>query len=233
MGMRTIQEGTSWEDCFFQAAYTADALAAAIAEGEKEIGEIVPRIEAALDQWIPIDAERRDRRRAVGRGNAVVRICDGGADRLVVALHNDTLGNVKQNRAHPVFVRLFPVGKGPIVRLGLESQLPEMRKIQIKLGEAQSPADLKRAYGKPFADAIARGEAAVRGRETAQAALGQTGVKMAAWREQANGALLVVEGMLKKIAGERGLGRGWVEAFFPSAPKKAKAKPVEIAAQVA
>jgi hypothetical protein len=114
------------------------------------------------------------------------------------------------------------------VRLTLESQLPVMRALALALNDDETPAALEKAHTKLLAEAIERGEAAIRGREEAFSAAGRTSARIVSWREDASHVLRSVEGALKQIASGRRLGNDWVEACFPSSDsgkkKKKKAK---------
>jgi hypothetical protein len=223
MPRRTLTPRVSWSDSYDYVTYVADAIALAAADGDAEVAAIAASIDKVVTAWETLDAERRAKRRAQSRANALVRRRDVQADGIVDALHNDTLAMVKLDRQAPLFKRFFPVPVHLVVRLALGSELPELRKLALKLDDPETPAALKSAHQPPLASIIDQGQKAIEGREQAYADAGRTGARIAAWKEDANAALLGVEGTLKKIAGERRLGADWVEAFFP-APEQAKRK---------
>jgi hypothetical protein len=228
MGRRDLTDRTSWDDGYGIVAYTADALVLGGEDGDKAVGALAKPVEKLLAQWDTLDAERRAKRRAVGRAHALVRRRDVQADAVVTALHNDVLGYVKQDRSAALFVRLFPDPLSSVVRMALESQLPVMRALALALDDPETPAELKKAHAKPLADAIAKGQAAIQAREEAFSAAGRTSARIASWREDANHVLLGVEGALQQIASERRLGAEWVDAAFPTverAKKKTKGAP--------
>ena len=225
MGQRPLNERTSWDDGHDKVAYIADAVALAGGDGDKSTGALAPQVEKLLARWEVLDVERRAKRRAVGKAHALVRRRDLDADTTVTDLHNDTMAQVKQDRAAPLFMRLFPDSLSVVVRMALESELPVLRVLAHKLAEEETPGALKKAHTKPLAEAIEKGDAAIRGREEAFAAAGRVTAKIASWREDVNAVLLGVEGALKQIAAERKLGQAWVDTFFPiEKSKKGKKK---------
>jgi len=222
MARRDLTQRTSWDDSHGVVAYTADALSVAGEDGDEGAGALARPVEKLLEQWEKLDDERRAKRRAVGRANALVRRRDVQADSAVTALHHDVLGHVKQDRTASLFVRLFPDPLSGVVRLSLESQLPVMRALARELADAETPAAVKKAHTKPLAESIERGESALRTREEAFVAAARTSARIASWRDDVNHALRGVEGALQQIASERRLGGEWVDAFFPSVERGKK-----------
>jgi hypothetical protein len=224
MGRRELSERTSWDDTYNLVAYTADACALAGEDGDKEVGALAAPLEKLLSRWEDLDVERRKARRTIGRSHALVRRRDVQADAVVTDLHHAVLGHVKQNRKAALFTRLFPDPLSTVVRMALESELPMLRDISIKLAEGETPAAIKKAHQKGIGDALDRGEKAIRGREEAFAAAGRTSARIASFREDGNHALLGIEGALKQIASKRKLGSDWVDAFFPVVDRSKKGK---------
>lgn len=220
MGRRFITDRLSWNDCNEYIAYVADALALAGEDGDKEVGALAPPVDKLVVRWDGLESERREKRRAVGRTHALVRRRNVQLDAATQSLHDDTLGVVRQDRSHPVFVRLFPDPVSIVIRMALESQLPESRKLALKLEEPETPAELRKANAKALGQAITQGEQAVKGREEAFATAGRVSARIAAWREDANHVLLGVEGALKQIASKRRLPGEWVDAFFPTVDRR-------------
>ena len=233
MARRELTERTSWDDSHGAVAYLADALALAGEDADKAVGALAPQVENLLSRWEVLDIDRRARRRAVGRAHALVRRRDLAADTTVTDLHNDTMAQVKQDRAAPLFIRLFPDSLSVVVRMALESELPVLRVLALKLAEDETPEALKKAHTKPLTEAIEKGDAALRNREEAFAASGRVSAKIASWREDVNAALLGIEGALKLIASERKLGPAWVDTFFPIEKSKKGKKEKALAAGAA
>jgi hypothetical protein len=227
MGRREMTERTSWDDGYGTVAYLADALALVGEDNDKAVGSLVPQVESLLSRWEVLDTERRARRRAIGKAHALVRRRDLAADTTVTDLHHDTMAQVKQDRAAPLFTRLFPDSLSVVVRMALESELPVLRVLALKLAEDETPTALKKAHEKPLAEAIEKGAAALRNREEAFAAAGRVSARIASWREDVNAALLGIEGALQQIASARKLGPAWVDTFFPieKSKKGKKQKP--------
>ena len=225
MARRELTERTSWDDGHGAVAYLADALALAGEDGDKAVGAVAHQVEKLLVRWEVLDVDRRAKRRAVGKAHALVRRRDLAADTTVTDLHNDTMAQVKQDRSAPLFIRLFPDSLSVVVRMALESELPVLRVLAHKLAEEETPAALKKAHTKALAEAIERGDAAIRGREEAFAVAGRVTAKITSWREDVNAVVLGIEGALKQIASERKLGQMWVETFFPIEKSKKGKKP--------
>ncbi len=224
MGRRELLNRTSWDDGYGMIAYTADALALASADGDNQVGNLASRAEQLLTQWDALNAERRAKRRAVGKAHALVRRRDIQADSLVVDIHHDTMALVRQDREAPLFTRLFPDPLSLVVKMALESELPVLRVLGLKLEESETPVTLRQSHGKALADVIEKGNAAIKGREEAFAAAGRVSAQIASWRENANATMLGIEGVLKQVASERKLGPEWVDTFFPAAERGKKGK---------
>src|SRR5512132_355761 len=133
MARRELTERTSWDDGYGAVAYLADALALAGEDTDKAVGALAPQVESLLSRWEVLDNDRRARRRAIGRAHALVRRRDLAADTTVTNLHNDTMAQVRQDRAAPLFTRLFPDSLSVVVRMALESELPVLRVLALKL----------------------------------------------------------------------------------------------------
>jgi len=99
--------------------------------------------------------------------------------------------------------------------MALQSQLPVMRTLALRLAEPEVPQALKKDHTKPLARAIEGGGAAIEAREAAFADAGRTSARIASFREDANHVLLGIEGSLKQIASKRKLKSDWVDLFFP------------------
>jgi len=224
MGRKKLTENTSWDDGYGIVAYTADALMLTSEDGDAAISALAIQVEEVLSQWELLDAERRAKRRAMGRSNALERRRDVQADAAATDLHNDVLAQVKQNRKAPLFVRIFVHTLSTIIRMALESELPVLRTMALKLAEPETPEAIRSAHQAAMTHVIERGEASLRGREAAVAAAGLTSARVTAWREESNTVLLGVEGALKQIASQRKMENStkWVDSFFPAADRGKK-----------
>lgn len=221
MPRREINDNSgSWDDHYAQVAYTADALALAGQDGDREVGALAPAAEKVTDRWEPLDDERRQKRRAVGRANARVKRRDVQAEQAATALHNDVLARSDQKRSAPLFERFFLDPLSAFIKLSLESSLPELRAIKIKLAAAETPAEVRKAHADAIDQALTLGAAAIHEREEAIIDATRTTMRITTWREDANRVLLGIEGKLLQLAATRGLGRDWVDSFFPDAPGK-------------
>lgn len=224
MGRRGITERTAWDDAFAQVAYTADALALAGADGDKEVGALAAPVEAVLKSWDGVDGERRGGRRGVGRAHALVRRRDHDADAADASIHADVLHDVKGDRAHPLFAFLFAKPLFEVVRLALGSELPTLRELLGKLAAKEVPAAIRKAHEKALDRVIKRGEDALKAREDAFVTQALSAARMAAWRDDANHVLMGVEGELLAVSARRRPGPGWVDTFFPEGGGRARPK---------
>lgn len=229
MPRRSLAINISWDDIHSYISHVQTALSLAAEDGDKALAAPAAAAQKHLDQWTRLDGERRDRQRAVIRAGARVALRDVALEGTMTGLHHDLLAGVKQNRKAPLFKRLFPKPLSTVTKPGLEVQLGSGRMLLQQLIHPDTPAALRKAHEKPLKDALAAGEAALKERETARAAQQALSTQLTGLREAADRTLLGIEGQLKALAGERGLGVGFVNAFFPaSAGKKrgeAAAKP--------
>ena len=216
MPRRTLDSKTSWDDIYNYLSHVEIALSLAVDDGDKDLVPLVAPVKKLLDKWAKLDGDRRDRQRAVIRAHALVGLRDLGLDDVTTQLHHDVLGVAKQSRKAPLFQQLFPKPLSAVVSLSLEAQLGVSRTLLHKLTLAETPTALRKAHEKPLTDAIAAGEAAIKNREAAKAAQQGLSTQVAALRDEANSVLLTTEGQLQAIAGKRGLGKAFVNAFFPA-----------------
>jgi len=205
MPRRDLSPRISWDDTYAYLAYVDDALHLAGEDGDANVAILAKPVDKLLVEWEVIDGERRARRRAVSRANALVRRRDLQADVLVTVVHNDVLATVKLDREAPLFKRLFPNPLSSVVRLSLESEMPDLRALSLKLGEPETPAALKKAHEGALLAIIEQGQMAVTGREHAFAEAGRVSARVVSFRQDANATLLGVEGKLKALAAERRL----------------------------
>jgi hypothetical protein len=224
MARRTFSSKTSWDDMYNYLTYVDIALSLAGEDGDKELSALVAPVQKLLGKWAKLDGDRRDRQRAVIRANALVGLRDLGLDDVTTRLHHAVLGECNQSRTAPLFTRLFPKPLSQVVKLALEAQLGTSRTLLHKLTQAETPAAIRKAHEKPLTDSIAAGEAAIKNREAARAGMQGLATQIAGLRDEASGVLLITEGQLQAIAGKRGLGKSFVDAFFPTAAPAAPKK---------
>lgn len=216
MPRRTLSASLAWNDIYNYIAYVEIALSLAADDGDKEVAALLPPARKLLARWEVLDAERRGRQSEIIRANALVGLRDVELDGVTTRLHNEVLSAASLNRKAPLFTRLFPRPLSQVVNMALEAQLGVGRTLLHQLGQAETPMPLRKAHEKLLKDSIAAGEAAIKNREAARAAGQAMATQIAALREEANNALLTIEGQLKALAGKRGLGTGYVNAFFPA-----------------
>lgn len=216
MPRRTISASTSWDDIYNYIAYVEIALSLAADNGDKELAALVPPMRKLLARWETLDGERRSQKSALIRANALVGLRDAELDEVTTRLHNEVLIAAGLNRKAPLFTRLFPKPLSQVVNMALEAQLGVGRTLLHQLAQTDTPAPLRKAHEKPLKDSLAAGEAAIKNREAARATSQAMATQITSLREEANNALLTIEGNLKTLAGKRALGPGYVNAFFPS-----------------
>lgn len=216
MGRQQLTKTMTLDDGVDRVLYTADALELAGEDGDKEVAALAKPVAAVVSRGDELIAERRARRRAVVRANALVRRRDVLADAVTAELHTDVITEVRLDREAPLFTRFFPETLSTIVRRSLEGQLPAMKGFARVLKEPETPASLRKKHEKGVAGAVEKGAAAITRREDAFAEQGRTTARVESWKEDANATLLSVEGALLQIAARRRLGTDWVDSFFPA-----------------
>lgn len=226
MPRRSLTINTSWDDIYNYIAHVQTALSLGAEDGDKALAAPAAAAQKHLDAWTKLDGDRRDRQRAVIRAGARVALRGVGLDRVVTDLHHALLGEVSQNRKAPLFKRLFPKSLTAAIKPGLEAQLGSGRMLLQQLTQPETPAALRKAHEKPLKEALTAGEAALKDREAARATQQALSAQIAGLRDAANATLLTVEGQLKALAGERGLGVGFVNAFFPASTRKKREEAV-------
>ncbi len=97
---------------------------------------------------------------------------------------------------------------------GLSERRPHHRVLK----EKETPAALRKPHAAAIDDAATLGLKALDLREDAFSEQGRTRARMVAWRDDANRALLGVEGVLQRLAAQHSLDEDWVDGFFPASP---------------
>ncbi len=228
MPRRKFMSGTSLDDAWDSVVFTREAIAVEVDEADKPLATALASLVKELDPLIArgeaLMTERRGRRREVSRAHARVRRRDVRADQVTLDLHHDVLGASRKGREAPLFQRFFGEAASLIVKRALESQLPFLRSFARVLDEPETPADLRKKHEKPIEAALAKGEEALRLREDAFADQGRTRARVVSWKDDANRALLGVEGALQRIAAQHGFDEEWVDGFFPVPTSRASGK---------
>lgn len=222
MPRRMLTAHTSFDDIYHYVMRVEVALAITGGEGDKEVAKLVPPVNKLLAKWEAIDQARRNQQRAVIRADALVALRDANLDAVTTGLHNAVLSAMDLNRKAPLFKLLFPKPLSQVIAAALEKQLSSARTLYNKLTDALVPAALRKEHEKPLSAAITAGEDALKSREATRAGTSQLTAQVAALRDEVNATLLATEGQLKTLAAQRGLGMGWVNAFFPAAKAQAK-----------
>ena len=95
------------------------------------------------------------------------------------------------------------------------------------LKERETPAALRKSHAAAIDDAATLGQKALDLREDAFSEQGRTRARMVAWRDDANRALLGVEGVLQRLAAQHASDEDWVDGFFPASPAGSALAPDE------
>ena len=190
--------------------------------------ELAPPLMEHAALWAQIDAERQAAELGVVRANAGVAWCDGVLDRCTKRFGTQLHADCDGNRDHSLFTAFFPVAPAQVTKQALESQLDTMQKFP-QLAKSETLKKPTRALLQLVLDAMERGAAAVKARETAQLAVAAVARKQIVWREDANRVRRGAETALDDYANKNDLPRDYAAAFFaaPTAPKKSAEKAPE------
>lgn len=224
MPRRTLTTDTSFDDINNYIMRVEVALQLAGDDGDKDIAKLAAPVSKLLGKWEALDKTRRTQQQEIIRADALVALRDVKLDAVTTALHNAVLSASNLNRKAPLFKLLFPKPLSQAVAPALETQLSTSRTLHSKLSDPQVPSALRKEHEKPLMAAITAGEAAIKKREATRAASSQLTSKVAALRDEINATLLATEGQLKTLAGKRGTGSSWVNAFFPAAARAKSTK---------
>lgn len=216
MARRQLTENVSWDDSYFLVAYTVDALALAVEEGDKDLAPIAKAVRPLLDRYDALDLDRRKHERAVNQSHVRVKRRDLEADALATEIHNTALAEAKLDREDAVYQRLFPNVLSVVVRMALESELTVLRSLHDAMGHSSVAKPVK-ALAPKLASLIKSAEQSLATRRKAFSDRSDLSLSIQSWRDDVNNALLGVEGELTRIAAKRRLGEEWVQSFFPAA----------------
>lgn len=226
MARRLLTENVSWDDSYFQLAYTVDAIDLALEEGDKELAPLAKALRPLIDRYDSLDVDRRKRERAVNKSHVRVKRRDIESDALITEVHKQSLIEAKLDRSEPSYKRLFPEAVSRVVKLALESELPAMRVLREGLDHSATPKAVK-ALGAKLSAMIKGGEQALEARRKAVSERVDLSLAIQTWREDVNSALLGVEGALAAIGARRKLDEAWVDSFFPAPLTAKKRRAVE------
>lgn len=221
MGRRTLVNA-SWDGCLDYLTSVSLAVRVVEEDGDKEVAALRSAIDKQLARHDQLSAERRERRTAQLLANAKVKRRDVQGDGVVDLLAKDALALAGQDREAPFFKRLFPLRPSDLIKMALPGELPEWRELFRRLQEAETPAELKKAHGEALKTAIANGEAALKEREDAYSAMGQTAARCQGFREDVDRVLAGIEAALLTLEHKRRLPGTWADSFFPETPSKGK-----------
>lgn len=231
MGRRKFSDNTTHDDAWDAVVFTREAMAIEAEDAERKLAAALAALVKELDPLLAsgeaLMTERRQRRREVTRANARVRRRDVRADEVTQALHDDVLGAVKQNRSAPLFQRFFGEPVSLIIKRALGSQLPFLKGFVRTLKEKETPSALKKAHAGSVESAVKLGQEALDLREDAFAEQGRTRARLLSWRDDANRALLGVEGALQRLAAQHSFAEDWVDGFFPATSAASASSPEE------
>lgn len=198
-----------------------------------DAADLAPDAGQLLARWAIVNEGQRAVWRTEILAQARVDGRDDKMDDTVIALDDELLRSVP-DRDSARYRRYFKQPRHEIVRLGLESEIEEVRTWPGSLKTEPEPP--LQALGVALEADVAAGEDAVRQRQFALAATADHRVReVNGFIDEVNAARRTRYATLIQRADERGLPKSWPQRFFrkgPSPQKKASPQPKPKTAQV-
>jgi hypothetical protein len=202
-----IRLASALDTVWREAAYTRARL-----EAEPEVSDLAPTFARFATSAITISNEQRSHWEAELIAQAQISARNNTLDSMCTNIEKASLIALDMNREHKTFRQLFPEGLRAVTRLGLESQLKEVRPWPTVL--AAEPLTLP-DLSASLTDHITRGQAALDARTEA---LAKTAVHRAQRIEglinDLNAARTSTYGELLKRATALGYTKAWARSFF-------------------
>jgi hypothetical protein len=193
---------------------------------DKNAEDQAPEVDALLDRWEIVKTGQRKAWRAEIIAQAGVDACDDDLDDTVDEVDNELL-RVERDRDTPRYKRYFKKARHQIVRLGLESEIEEVRTWAPSL-KSEQEKPLKQ-LGTRLAGNIETGDAAVAERQAAAGKTSDQRVReIVRFVDDVNASRRTRLGILIQRAEELKLAPDWPYRFFKKStqgPKKVKAQP--------
>jgi hypothetical protein len=204
-----LKLASSLDTIWQESVYTRARLLA-----EAEVADLAPSFASFVTSSLEVLAEQRAHWEAELIAQAQVSGLDSALDFFCERIEKDALVALDMDRDNATFRRLFPQGLRAVTRLGLESQLQEVRSWPTTLSAA--PLNLT-TQAETLTDLITRGQAALSARADA---LAKTAIHRASRIEglinDLNAARGSTYGELLKRASTLGLSKAWARSFFRS-----------------
>jgi hypothetical protein len=193
---------------------------------DKNASDLAPEAGALVERWAAVDAGQRSAWRAEIVAQAGIDAGDDALDDTVDEIDNELL-RVVRDRDAARRKRYFKKNRHEIVRLGLESELQEVRAWPASLKTEPEPA--LQALGARLEGDIALGDTAVAERQRAAASTADHRVReIVRFVDDINASRRARYGLLIQRAEQRGLPPDWPGRFFKKStqgPKKVKTGP--------
>ena len=221
MGYRAFRDGTTFDDARESSEFTVEALDA---HPDEAVRAQARGLQALLDQADALQAAYRKARRLVVRANARVRIADALADDELREFVKDLLGEVRQDRAAPLFQAFFPQAPTSVIELSLAPEVEELDRMLEVMAVKTTPAALRKAWEGRLKEVTRRGRSALADRKAATATLAEASDGVTRWIERADRARRAADGALTAHGANHDLPRDWNDRFFPGAPARRRAE---------
>jgi hypothetical protein len=221
MAINTIQYDDSLDSIWSVLVYEEARLLK-----DKNALDLAPEAGALVERWSAVNAGQRTAWRAEIVAQAAIDAGDDALDDAVDDVDNELLRVVRE-RDDPRRKRYFKKARHEIVRLGLESELEEVRDWPGSLKTEREPS--LQALGARLGEDIAAGDAAVAERRRAAASTSDHRVReIVRFVDDINASRRARYGLLIQRAEERGLPPDWPGRFFKKSsqgPKRVKTAP--------
>lgn len=224
MGYRGFHEKTPFEEAAESVDYTHAALEA---HGDPAVRALAAPLVRTVEEGDALRQRRRDARRARIRASAQVRVADGEEEDQIRELDKDVLAEVRQDREAPLYRAIFRETKSAMIDLSVEPQNEEVARIQGVLEQPSTPVALRTSWRDRLAALFTRVATALGLRRTAELAATEVELDIQRWKERADRTRRAIDGALTTYAAENGLPRDFNDRFFPAAPPRRKAAPVD------
>jgi hypothetical protein len=183
---------------------------------DEEAAELASPFRDEIEAWDGVFKGERQSRRSVIRSEAVVAVRNGQLDRYTLRFGASVLGEAGGDRKGTFFRRFFSVAPSQFVRQSLRKQCERTLHVMLVELEKLEPKHPLRVHAAPLEGFAKAALAALDARSKVKAERGIAANDVDEWKEGVNALRLTTYAELLKIAAEKGYGRAWADAFFPS-----------------
>lgn len=174
---------------------------------------LAARLRPLVEDFAVIEADGRERRRAVIAATARAKVADAALDAGIAAFARDLVA-LSGGADDPRYKGYFVDGHDEVIAMGLDSELPQVAVIVGRLDADPDAPPVLRAHLGTLRAALQLGNSALGDRSDAYADLGRHEARCVAWRETASCALRGARRALVALATDRGLAPNWVDTYF-------------------